>query len=139
LIFKNFAGKEGQYNREGDRNFSVILPPELAQDLAADGWNVRALPAREEGDEDTPYIQVAVSYKNRPPHVVMITSAGDTTLNEDTVGTLDFAELRTVDIICRPYEWNVNGKTGIKAYLKSMFATVEEDELERKYAQRNLD
>ena len=39
-----------------------------------------------------------------------------------------------MDLILNPYEWAVNGKTGVKAYLKSIFVTIQEDELERKYA-----
>lgn len=134
IIFRNFAGKEGQYNREGDRNFAVILPPDIAERMANDGWNVRYLPGREEGEEDTPYISVAVNFKNRPPNVVMITSSGRTQLHEDSVEVLDWADIRTADLIARGYEWMVNGKGGIKAYLKSLFVTIEEDVLERKYA-----
>lgn len=66
LVFRNFSGKEGQYNREGDRNFAVIVPDDVAQDMLKDGWNIRYLAAREEGDADTPYIQVAVNFNNRP-------------------------------------------------------------------------
>lgn len=134
LIFLNFAGKEDKYNREGDRNFSVILPPAVAAQMANDGWNVKALPGREEGEEDTPYIQVAVSYKNRPPKVILITSSSRTPLTEDTVETLDYTEMENVDLILTPYVWEVNDKTGIKAYLKTMYVTVEEDDLDRKYA-----
>lgn len=136
IIFRNFAGKEGQYNRQGDRSFAVILTPDLARALLADGWNVRSLQAREEGDEETPYIQVAVNYKNRPPKVIMITSSARTHLTDDTIEVLDWADIQTVDLIIRGYEWDVNGKTGTKAYLQSMYITIEEDELERKYAQK---
>ena len=136
IIFRNFAGKEGQYNREGDRNFAVVLTPEVAEQMLMDGWNVRALPPREEGDEETPYISVAVNFKNRPPRVVMITSSGRTSLTEDTVEVLDFADIANADLIARGYEWVVGGKSGVKAYLQSLFVTVEEDALERKYAQR---
>ncbi len=134
LIFKNFSGKEGQYNREGDRNFAVILDPDAAAEMTKDGWNVRSLAAREDGDEETPYIQVAVNFKNRPPRVIMITSTARTHLDEDSVEVLDWADIRVADLIARGYEWNVNGKIGIKAYLQSLFVTIEEDALERKYA-----
>ena len=135
LVFRNFAGKEGQYNREGDRNFSVIIPDEtLAQTLLADGWNVKHLNPREEGDEPTPYLQVAVNYKNRPPRIVMISSVARTNVSEEMVEVLDYAEIENADLIINPYDWEVNGKSGKKAYLKSLYVTIAEDALERKYA-----
>jgi len=134
IIFRNFAGKEGKYNREGDRNFCVLLDPDLAEALDRDGWNVKALRGREEGDPDQPYLQVSVGFKNRPPKVVMVTSRGRTTLGEDEIELLDWVDIRTVDLIIRPYNWDVSGKTGIKAYLKSIFITIDEDELDLKYA-----
>lgn len=135
IIFRNFAGKEGTFNRAGDRNFNVILEPDVAEAMAADGWNVKYLKPREEGDEPTPRLEVAVSFKQRrPPRIVMITSRGRTNLGEDEVNILDWADIKKVDLIVRPYQWEVNGKSGIKAYLQSIFVTIEEDELELKYA-----
>lgn len=134
IIFRNFSGKEGQYNREGDRNFAVILTPEVAEQMLADGWNVRYLQAREEGDESVPYISVAVNFDNRPPRVVMITQTSRTNLDQSSVEVLDWADIKTADIIARGYDWNVNGKSGTKAYLQSLFITIEEDYLEQKYA-----
>jgi hypothetical protein len=134
IIFRNFAGKEGQYNREGDRNFSVVLPRDIAAQMGEDGWNVRYLEAREEGDEDTPYISISVNFKNRPPRVVLLTSTSRTQLDEDSVEVLDWADIQTADLIARGYDWDVNGKTGTKAYLQSLFVTIEEDALELKYA-----
>lgn len=134
IIFRNFQGKEGQYNREGDRNFAVILDHDVAAQMLKDGWNVKYLQAREEGEEDTPYIQVTVNFNNRPPRVVMISSTARTNLTEESVEILDWVDIAQADLIARAYEWNVNGKTGIKAYLQSLFVTIEEDALERKYA-----
>lgn len=134
IIFRNFTGKEGQYNRQGDRNFAVILPEEIAVQMLEDGWNVRYLEAREEGEVPTPYIQVAVNFKNRPPRVVLLTATSRTQLDEDSVEVLDWADIRTADLIARGYDWDVNGKTGTKAYLQSLFVTIEEDALEQKYA-----
>ena len=134
IIFRNFAGKEGQYNREGDRNFAALLDEKTAGDMEMNGWNIKYLKPREEDEAPQPYIQVSVNYRGRPPRVVMVTSRGRTPLGEEEVDILDWADIRTTDMIIRPYEWTVNGKSGVKAYLQSLFATIEEDELELKYA-----
>lgn len=135
LRFRNFSGAEiPPYNREGDRNFCVLLDDKIAKVMAKDGWNVKYLDSREEGVEDTPFIKVTVSYKNRPPRVVMITSTAKTYLNEESIGVLDWADIKVCDLIARAYEWTVNGKSGITPYLQTMFVTIEEDALERKYA-----
>lgn len=134
IMFRNFSGKEGQYNREGDRNFAVVIPSDVADQMLVDGWNVRMLDPREEGDDPTPYVQVSVNFNNRPPRVVMLTSTTRTQLDEASIEVLDWADFKTVDLIARGYEWSVNGKSGTKAYLQSLFVTIEEDALERKYA-----
>lgn len=136
IIFRNFSGAESKFNAEGDRNFCVLLPADLAKVLKRDGWNVKLLQAREEGDEEQAYMKVAVSYKTRPPKIVLIseTNRGRTFLTEATVEILDWADIKEIDMMINPYVWEVNDKTGIKAYLSKMFITLEEDELERKYA-----
>lgn len=138
--FRNFEGREGQYNSEGDRNFAIFLEePGLAEKLAADGWNVKFPKEREsthdEDDQRNPYLQVSVSFKVAPPRIVMINSETGkaTKLDESEVGVLDWAEIQNVDVVLRPYHWSVRGESGIKAYLKAIYVTVVEDRFASKY------
>lgn len=131
--FRNFSGKEGKFNPAGRRNFCVFLESDLGAGLENDGWNIRWLEPRDEGEERQAYLQVAVSYENIPPKIVLVTSHGKTQLDENSVNILDWAEIQNVDLIIRPYNWDVNGKSGVKAYVKSMYITLVEDEFESKY------
>lgn len=140
ICFRNFSGAEGRFNPKGRRNFCVLLDSDTAEKMKADGWNIKYLNPREEGDEPQAYLQVSVKYRGkdgavtRPPKVYLLTGKGKTLLNEDNVNILDWAELEYVDLIIRPYSWEVGGKTGVKAMLKTMMAKIVEDELESKYS-----
>jgi len=136
IIFRNFAGAEGRFNAKGKRNFNVLLDDDTADAMLKDGWNVKYLQPRleEEDAKPQPRLEVAVHYgAGQPPRVVMITTKGKTSLDESMLPILDWAEIENVDMIIRPHQWEVSGKTGVKAYLKSIYVTIREDELERKY------
>lgn len=134
LIHKNFTGRPGPYNDQGHRSFSVVVTDDLAEQLLADDWNVKWPKPDEAGEIGPPFVPVAVRFDIRPPRIVMITSTARTNLGEDTVEVLDWADFDTVDLICRGSDWAVQDKTGVKAYCKTLFVTISEDALERKYA-----
>lgn len=135
IFWRNFSGKASQYNQAGKRNFCVgIDDKELADKLIADGWNVRMTRPRDEDEEPQAYLQVEVSYANFPPTVKKITSTSQVLLDETTIGTLDNDDILSVDLVINPYNWSVNGKSGVKAYLKAMYVTIEEDIFAAKYA-----
>lgn len=133
--FRNFSGKASAYNALGRKNFCVFFDVDFGKKLEADGWNIRWTQIREEEDVSTPYLQVAVSFDNIPPKIVLITSGGQTLLDSQTVNVLDWAEIRHIDLVIRPYNWKMaSGKTGVKAYVRSMYITIEEDEFAEKYS-----
>jgi hypothetical protein len=132
IVLKNFSGVAKQYNAKGMRNFLVLLDEETAQAMKADGWNVKYLKPREEGEAPSPFLKVNVNFENEPiPKVVLVTSRGQTVLDQDTVGMLDGAYLTNVDLSVTPYQFDENSL--ISAYLRKGYFTMEEDELDLKY------
>lgn len=134
IQFRNFSGKSGNFNPEGNRNFCVFLDKDIANQLKEDGWNVKWLKPRDEGDEPQAYLQVTVKYTNVPPKIVLVTSRGKSIVGEEEVKLLDTAEIEKADLTITPYEWEFNGKSGIKAYLKTLYVTIAEDEFESRYS-----
>lgn len=134
IAFRNFEGREDTFNPKGARNFAIIFErPEVAQKLIDDGWNIKFLKPRDEGDEPTPYLPVAVSYKIRPPKIALVTSRGLTYVPEDLVSTVDWVDIETADVSINPSEWRVGEKSGVKAYLNSMYIKITEDYLDQKW------
>lgn len=140
IIFKNFSGRADDFNNAGDRNFGVIIDHDTAERLVSEGWNVKYLRPREEGDDPTPYIKVKFKYTERSnPNIYKIegNTGVKTRLDETTVGGLDYDEFDNVDIVIRPYEWErtVKGQTtsGVTAYVKAMYVTVVSDYFGGKY------
>lgn len=139
LIFKNFAGKQTEFNSEGDRNFGVLLDDELAKELENDGWNVKYLKPREDAEDPEyrqPWLKVKVKYGKIPPIAVLINSRGKIRLDEDNINQLDWTRISNVDLVIRPYNYPATNfsPAGVAAYLKAIYVTVQEDDLESKYA-----
>lgn len=128
IIYRNFAGRGDKYNREGDRNFAVLIPDEeIADELTRRGWNVKVKPPREEGDTPFMYLPVKVKFNDRGPNIYLRTGRVQNRLEEEDIGRLDRIDIIGVDLDIRPYDWEVNGKTGRTAYLQSICVTQDVD------------
>jgi hypothetical protein len=132
IIKRNFSGREGRFGGN-KRTFLALLRDDLAEAMQDDGWKIGVLTPRNEEDKPQAFLPVEVRFNPRPPRIVMVTSHGKNQLDEDTVGVLDFADISNIDLIVHPSVWDVNGKSGVKAYAQTMFVTLELDELEEKY------
>lgn len=124
IIFRNFAGAPSKFNREGDRNFAlVIVNEDIANELIAKGWNVKIKAPEEEGEAPFMYMTVKVRFSEYGPTVYLKSGDKMVKLDEESVACLDSIDILSVDLDIRPYDWEVNGKTGRAAYLKAIRVT----------------
>lgn len=141
IIWKNFAGKASQYNVEGNRNFSVIIPNEdMAEDLRRRGWNVKERPPRDEEDSPLYYLPVKVKFNDRGPKIYLRSGKAVNRLNDNTCQILDKLEILSCDLDIRPYDWvtmegTKSEKRGRAAYLLSMEVIQAQDRIEARYAE----
>lgn len=128
LIFRNFAGAADKYNRQGDRNFAILIPDKaMADRLIDDGWNVRIRDPRDDQEEPFMYLPVKIKFNDRGPSVYLTTNSVTNQLDEESIGCLDNIDILSADLDIRPYDWNVNGKEGRTAYLQSIHVTQDVD------------
>lgn len=136
IIYRNFRGEGGKFNREGDRNFAVIIPDqEIADALINEGWNVKIKPPRDEDDTPFMYLSVKVKFNGRGPAAYLVSGRSKTKLDEESIDCLDDIDISSVDMDIRPYDWDVNGKTGRTAYLQSICVTQDVDRFADRYAE----
>ncbi|MCD8215096.1 MAG: hypothetical protein LUC97_05595 [Clostridiales bacterium] len=137
ILYPNFSGKPTKYNKNGERTFCVVIENSdkiNIADLIKDGWNVKKTKPRSADEPPLYYIQVKVSFGYFPPMIKLFNNCSQSILSEDNVGILDTADISNIDVIISPYSWEINGRKGIKGYLKTMYVTIEEDEFAAKYA-----
>lgn len=128
IIWKNFSGRGDRFNREGDRNFHLVIPTQ--EDCEAllndrnefgDSWNVKIKPAREEGDTPFMHMLVKVKFTGRGPNVYLVSGNKKVALTEETIDCLDDIDILSVDLDIRPYDDKLpNGSTFRTAYLSAM-------------------
>lgn len=140
--FRNFEGRGDKYNREGDRNFALLIDDEEIADALLDdkneegaSWNVKIKPPKEDGDSPFMFLPVKVKFNGRGPIIWLISGNSRTRLDEEDVDILDQIDIRSVSMDIRPYDGEINGKAFRAAYLQSMEVIQEIDRFSARYAE----
>lgn len=139
LMFRNFRGLAKQFNIAGKRNFCVELEDTMAEKMKADGWRVKYIQPKEEGQPPIPYLKVNVCYGSKVnpdgsvyeygPEIWLITGNDKTLLDATTVGNIDVADIAEARIRIRPYEYQGQ----LSAYLNKAYITTKIDEFDILY------
>lgn len=136
IIYRNFSGIGSKFNREGDRNFAIVIPDEeTANHLKEDGWNVKIKPPRDPDDSPFMFLPVKIKFNDRGPACYLQSGTRQNKLDEESISCLDDVDISSVDLDIRPYDWEVNGNTGRTAYLQAINVIQEIDRFASRYAE----
>lgn len=146
FLDRNFSGREVRdksgkvVNQDGHRNFTMIIADEdRAREMQRIGWNVKEIPPNEEYPDPLYFLKVTVRFhggdRKRGPKIITHTNRSRAILDEESVDSLDWADIAGCDLVITPYNWSINGSEGVSAYLKTMHVLLEEDEFGDKWAE----
>lgn len=143
IIYRNFTGRGTQYNREGDRNFCVVIDDQdIADKLLEEGFNVKIRQPREEGELPFMYLKVNVKYHPKTsdlarlnPTAVLLTGRNRNPLDDESICLLDKIDIANVDMDISGSNWSVQGRSGRSAYLSKIYVTQEIDRFATRYAE----
>lgn len=133
IIWPNFEGRGDRFNKQGDRNFHLVIPDqEIAQAMLDDkneygtGWNVK-IKTRDDGEPPFMHMMVKVKFNGRGPNVYLVAgnpgdpNAKQIPLTEETVSMLDEIDIISCDMDIRPYDGVMaSGQAFRTAYLSAM-------------------
>ena len=146
IIWTNFEGREKQYDREGDRNFTLVFDDEeLVDELIEKGWNIRKRPSDDPDEPPFMTMKVKLSYKERPdgsvmgPTAYLWTNGVRNTLDQDSIACLDQIDRGEVNLDIRPHDWDYRGKTGRTARLNVIEVFQNVDRFQERYARMSAE
>lgn len=131
--FSHFDGKADTFNDPGDHNFTIILPPEQALDLQEQGWSIRKLDPREEGDDPEYTLKVKISYRFEPPKIYLIKNGRKIRADEQDLSDIKRATTEQISVIIQPSRWVHGNNSGITAYVKELYAKIRQSRFEEMY------
>ena len=135
LLYTNFSGRIGQYNRDGKRYFNVYVDdPEIVNKLTEDGWRVSIRTPKTPDEPIRHSIKVMVSYQFEPfPVIIRVVNGAEYYLDETTVGQLDKDRIlkALVKVHGSGKKNSPDGK--FTAYLDKMVVECEEDPFDTEY------
>ena len=138
IIYRNFSGKQTQFNRNGNMKFSIVIDPAMAPKLQQEGWNVKVKPSKNDENEMFCTLEVRVRFdlSFAKPKIKQATAHSSVMLNENNIKNLDDAEIETAKVVLRQYAWtNPSGEHGISAQLSEMYVKLQEGVLEELWAE----
>lgn len=138
IIYRNFSGRQTQYNRNGNMKFSIVIDPAMSAKLAKEGWNVKSRPSKNNDEEEFCTLEVRVRFdlSFTRPTILQVARSGRVKVDEHNIANFDDAEFEYADIVLRQYVWtNPAGETGVSAQLAEMYVRLQEGVLEAKWAE----
>ncbi len=140
IAYSNFSGRPTQFKPEGgERTVTFVIPPEIVEDLKADGWNIREQVFANDPDREPRYLlEARLTFRTRngqprDPKIFIVRSDSMVHMTEETIDTLDRADILSVDAVLGPSYWEWGGRRGIRAYVNSMYVTIKENPIDEKY------
>lgn len=134
ITYRNFEGRGTDYNKEGDRNFALIIPDlDLAEELREEGWNVKIKEPRTPDEEPFMFLPVKLAFNGYGPTICLCSGNNERELGPDNVGVLDKARLTRVDLDIRPFDWTRPGASGRSAWLRGLRAYQEPNRFAARY------
>lgn len=137
IAYSNFSGSPTQYNPEGGkRSVTFVIPDDIADELINEGWPVR----KQEFDDGTSRYLLDAAFlfrtrngQPRDPKIFIVRDNRLIHVTEDTADALDRADIVSVDAVIAASYWEYAGRSGIKAYINSMYLTIKENPIDEKY------